>query len=99
MFCLECKSLLVPRNGKLACECGYVDDSRIIVKEKVEKQKIIEVIDEKDEHIGDDKIPLKCWNCGFVGVYFRMVQMRRSDEPPTRFYKCKKCKKVWRSGK
>ena len=99
MFCPECKLLLVQKNGKLACNCGYVQHDKIVVKERVEKPRTIEVIDEKDEHIGDDEIPVKCWNCGFVGVYFWMVQMRRSDEPPTRFYKCKKCRKVWRSGK
>jgi DNA-directed RNA polymerase subunit M len=25
-----------------------------------------------------------------------MIQTRAADEPPTRFYRCKKCKWVWR---
>ena len=28
--------------------------------------------------------------------YFWMMQTRGSDEPETKFYKCEKCKHVWR---
>ncbi|MFH2021567.1 MAG: transcription factor S [archaeon] len=99
-FCKKCKSLMVPHKGKLKCSaCGKIEEGEIILKEKINMPKDIEVIDEATEHIGDDTIPIVCWNCGYRGVYFWMVQMRRADEPPTRFYKCQKCKKVWRSGK
>ena len=99
-FCPGCKCLLVPKNGILKCSCGYSDKAENIeIKEKITKNKDIEIIDEGNEHIGDDSLPIECWNCHNTGVYFWMVQMRRADEPPTRFYKCKKCKKVWRSGK
>jgi DNA-directed RNA polymerase subunit M len=98
-FCPKCKSILVPKQGKLVCSCGFKSNSTLEFKEKIIPPKDIVILDEKDEHIGDDLIPLTCWNCSHVGVYFWMVQMRRADEPPTRFYKCKKCKKVWRSGK
>jgi transcription factor S len=99
-FCPSCKILLLPDSGVLKCKlCGFTDDSKIKVKEKLEKERKVEIIDEANEHIGDDLLPIVCWNCGSTGVYFWMVQMRRADEPPTRFYKCKKCKKVWRSGK
>ncbi|MEM3374389.1 MAG: transcription factor S [Candidatus Woesearchaeota archaeon] len=102
-FCPNCQSILIPKKGYFICSCGYkkkIDDNdeKIVIKEKIE-HKEIEIIDEENEHIGDDVLPIKCWNCGNEGVYFWMVQMRRADEPPTRFYKCKKCKKVWRSGK
>jgi DNA-directed RNA polymerase subunit M len=99
IFCPKCHTLLLPHDGLLECSCGYREFSPLVIKEKIEKPKNIEIIDEATEHIGDEVIPITCWNCGNVGVYFWMVQMRRADEPPTRFYKCKKCKKVWRSGK
>lgn len=98
-FCPNCKSMLIPKDGVLQCICGYIEFTPQVINEKFLKPKEIEVIDEALEHIGDDVAPMTCWNCGNVGVYFWMVQMRRADEPPTRFYKCKKCKKVWRSGK
>ncbi len=100
-FCPTCKSVLIPKKGKLICSCGYEKKEKVKIefKEKIDKQKEIEIIDEKTENIGDSELPIVCWNCGNKGVYFWMVQMRRADEPPTRFYKCKKCKKVWRSGK
>ncbi|MBN2367966.1 transcription factor S [Candidatus Woesearchaeota archaeon] len=98
-FCPKCGSLLIPKEGKLECGCGYSETSTIKFREEIHPPKDIEVIDEATEHIGDTVIPIVCWNCGHRGVYFWMVQMRRADEPPTRFYKCRKCKKVWRSGK
>jgi transcription factor S len=98
-FCPKCKSMLLPKKGKLVCSCGYTEKSRVEMKENLPKPKDIEIVDEAAEHVGDAEIPVVCWNCGHKGVYFWMVQMRRADEPPTRFYKCRKCKKVWRSGK
>lgn len=104
-FCPKCHSLLLPKKENnelfLICQCGYkkkLENEKIVLKEEI-NHKEIEIIDEENEHIGDDVLPIKCWNCGNIGVYFWLVQMRRADEPPTRFYKCKKCKKVWRSGK
>jgi DNA-directed RNA polymerase subunit M len=98
-FCPECKSVLVVKDNMLSCSCGYKKEGNIKFIEKIKKPKEIEILDEATEHIGDSELPIVCWNCKNVGVYFWMVQMRRADEPPTRFYKCKKCKKVWRSGK
>lgn len=101
LFCPKCGSVLIPKKGFFKCSCGFEKEieEKIVIKEKIEHPKEVEVIDTENEHIGDEVLPIKCWNCGNEGVYFWMVQMRRSDEPPTRFYKCKKCKKVWRSGK
>ena len=99
-FCPSCKKILFPKKKNFACACGHVSHAeKIILKKEKFKNKEIEVIDEDNEHIGDAVMDIPCWNCGNIGVYFWMVQMRRADEPPTRFYKCKKCKKVWRSGK
>ncbi len=37
-----------------------------------------------------------CPKCGNDEAYYWMMQTRRADEPPTRFYKCTKCGYVWR---
>ena len=100
MFCKKCKSLLVFKKKKLVCStCGETWNGRIGFREPMKKEEGIHVLDEKDEHTGDSEVPIVCWNCGNVGVYSWMVQISRADEAPTRFYKCRKCRKVWRSSK
>lgn len=96
-FCPKCKSLLIPKNGKLSCSCGFSSKNKLNFNEKLEKQKEIEIVD-GDKEYGDSTIPVVCWNCGHRGVYFK-VHFYRSDEAPLRMYKCAKCKKVWRSSK
>ena len=95
-FCPKCKSLLIPNRGKLSCSCGYTKKDTVEFKEKISHKKI-EIVDE-DHELGSDTIPVVCWNCGNRGVYVKL-NFFRGDEAPTRFYKCQKCKKVWRSSK
>ncbi len=98
-FCPKCSSLLIPKKGKLACSsCSYIKKAqeKQRFEEKIE-HKEIEVIEDGKEY-GDSTIPVVCWNCGHRGVYFK-IQYYRSDEAPIRFYKCEKCKKVWRSSR
>jgi DNA-directed RNA polymerase subunit M len=96
-FCPRCKSILVLNDDMLVCDCGYKEKSELKLREQIPEQKEIEIIEE--EHTGESEIPIICWNCGNRGVYYWMVQMSRADEAPTRFYRCKTCKKVWRSSK
>ena len=100
-FCPKCKALLIPKKKKLECSCGYTKKNKeeVILKKEEIEQNIIEIIDEDKEIEDAPEIPIVCWNCGHRGVMYWMQQMRRSDEPPTRFYRCKKCRKTWRSGK
>ena len=39
---------------------------------------------------------VKCPKCGHDEAYYKIIQTRRADEPPTRIYKCTKCGHVWR---
>lgn len=102
MFCPKCKSIMLPKtvNGKrvLQCSCGYVAnlgkaDSQI--KEKVE-------LDRKEMAIIEDEvepmpvIEAQCPKCSHGEAYFWTVQTRASDEPETKFFKCRKCSNVWR---
>ena len=100
-FCPKCGSILIPKDKVLSCNCGYKEKTKekIIIKEKIQKKDDIYVIYEDDEFIANPVVPVVCNKCGNKGAYFWVVQMRRADEAATRFYKCKKCKAVWRSSK
>ena len=77
---------------------SYKKKEKIVINETHDQKEIV-IIDEELENYGNSEVPIKCWNCGNVGVYFWLRQMARADEAPTRFYKCKKCKRVWRSSR
>ena len=104
MFCPKCGNLMVgdkKKKGYLVCrKCGY----RIKSKEKVE---IVEKFREKKREVivmGKDEglaeLPttkIMCPRCENMEAYWWMQQTRSADEPPTMFYKCKKCGYSWRS--
>ncbi len=102
MFCPKCGSLLKTKleRGKtiMHCSCGYssknLDNTEI--KEKVDiPQSKIEIVEEEVEvyPITDEVI---CDKCGNRKAYYWLVQMRAGDEGESKFYKCTKCKHVWR---
>ena len=101
MFCPKCGSILTQRKEKnktfIGCSCGYVLKSgNVEVKEEIKtKDEKIEIIDENQEALPETEID--CEHCGNKKAYFWMIQTRAGDEPETKFYKCTKCKKVWRA--
>ena len=91
---------MIPKNEKsktvMTCSCGYKskDGEGKKLSEKVEKKKEIEVV-EKDVEV----LPLideECPKCGHGKARFWTVQTRAGDEGDTKFFKCEKCKHVWR---
>ncbi len=100
MFCPKCGSLLMPKKeeGKkiMACSCGFKDKNAETnkIKEVVEKNREVEVVDEANETL--PKTEAECSKCGHNEAYFWMIQTRASDEPETRFFRCGKCKYTWR---
>jgi DNA-directed RNA polymerase subunit M len=104
MFCQKCKSLLLPKNDgrkkKMVCtSCGYEevikDGTAMTFNEKLKEKKKIEVVEKKDE----GSLPvteISCEKCDNNKAYFWLLQTRSSDEPETKFYKCTKCKHIWR---
>jgi DNA-directed RNA polymerase subunit M len=51
-----------------------------------------------------DDVPLPivdkaCPQCEHSKAYFWLQQTRAADEPPTQFFRCTKCKHVWREYK
>ena len=101
MFCPKCGSLMVPKIVKkkkvIACvSCGYIDKSgeKIELKENTEKDDNISVVDKEIETLPETEV--ECPKCHNKTAYYWTVQTRAGDEPETKFYKCKKCKHIWR---
>ena len=104
-FCKKCGGILIPsksRNGVvLACRsCGNKVKGNVraikIVEEKKDEGKIIVL--EKDITFLP-KTDIICPECDHKHAYYWLQQTREADEPPTQFFRCEKCKHVWREYK
>lgn len=85
----------MPKGKELACSCGYREGAAsTTIKEKTEKAPEIAVV-EKEESV-NVVVEAECPQCGHKEAEHWEVQTRAADEPPTRFYKCKKCRHTWR---
>jgi DNA-directed RNA polymerase subunit M len=109
-FCPRCGAIMQPKkiNGEiyLVCpRCGYkvkatdkdLESYHIKTRIKHTVKEKTTVITEKDIVEG---LPITrdvtCPRCGYHEAYYWVVQTRSADEPPTRFYKCRRCGYVWR---
>ena len=98
MFCPRCKSILLPnpQDKKIRCGCGYSSNfKKVIIKEKVENNKKIEIIDKTAETL--PKTEIECVKCGYDQAYYWLAQTRASDEAETQFFRCCKCGHQWRN--
>lgn len=91
---------MIPKKNKnnVTCSCGYVhkESVSLSVSEKIDEQKEIEVMNMQDKI---DTLPVtevECPKCGHDKARFWMMQTRSADEAETRFFRCEKCKHVWR---
>lgn len=100
-FCPKCGGVLVQKTKNFGCvRCNYSTKDKVDLKTKeiVDEAKKIEVVKEK----GGDTLPTvyeTCKKCGHKEAYFWTLQTRSSDEPETKFYRCKKCQHTWREYK
>ena len=99
MFCSKCGSILIPKkeNGKVVvkCRCGYEQkEANIQIREKAEKKEEIVMVDNEIET--HPVVDADCPKCHNDKAYFWTRQTRASDEPETKFYKCTKCRHIWR---
>lgn len=108
-FCPRCGTLMTLRRneGKMVwmCpNCGYVEDYNpsslqfTVLRQTIkhtEKEKIV-VVEEKPPETLPVTKGVVCPKCGHNEAYYWIVQTRRADEPPTRFFKCTRCGHVWR---
>ncbi|MBW6442237.1 transcription factor S [Patescibacteria group bacterium] len=97
-FCPKCGAVLVQKRKRDACpRCKYFSKNKVKLKtsEKIEDKKKINVISEKDSEV-HPIIEQECKKCGNKKAYFWTMQTRSSDEAETKFFKCTKCKTIWR---
>ncbi|AEM38052.1 transcription termination factor Tfs [Pyrolobus fumarii 1A] len=109
-FCPRCGTLMAPRRENeqvvyVCPKCGHREGaagagdvaSRVLVTtiKHSEKEKLV-VIESNMEEKLLPKTRIQCPRCSHDEAYYWVVQTRRADEPPTRFYKCTKCGHVWR---
>lgn len=96
---------IIENKKKWVCpSCGFIEEVNNaqaytnMLKQEIrhnEKERIIIVnSDKKIEAL--PKTRAICPRCGYNEAYYWVVQTRRADEPPTRFFKCANCGYVWR---
>ena len=99
-FCPNCGAMLLPKNGKLECSCGYVEDlsknnNEYEVSEEINAKETVKMLGE-DIDVG----PMTnetCPECGNDKATYKLLQTRSADEAPTRIFTCTKCKHTWRA--
>lgn len=87
-----------PMGNELSCSmCGYLYaiSKEITKATPMTPKKSDGLIDEDDNLKFVSKCGKRC-ECGSEEVSFVELQTRSADEPMTIFYKCIRCKKVWR---
>ncbi len=62
----------------------------------VKKTSEVIVIDKRSQKDLSPETSVQCPKCGHGKASWWVQQTRSGDEPPTRFFKCKKCGHVWR---
>ncbi len=101
-FCPDCGAMLMPKNGKIKCRCGYeksltnedIEDQYHMEGETNPEMKVI-VTDRNNVALPTTKIT--CYKCGGTKGYWWTLQTRSADEAPTNFIRCAKCGNTWRS--
>lgn len=83
---------------QFVCGCGYkhAAESVTLTESSGKKQDIVVVEEAASINV---VIDASCPKCGPVKAEYWELQTRSSDEPPTRFHKCKKCGHTWREYK
>ena len=98
-FCPECGAMLLPKDGKLECSCGYSknlsDNNEYEVFKKVEADETVKMLGEDVDM--RSTINETCPECGHDEAYYELKQTRSADEAPTRIFTCAKCKHTWRA--
>ena len=90
---------MVPAGSKIKCRsCGKEIAKKMYAKVITQASRKDIVVFEQN----DPDLPTKekeCEKCNNDRAFFLVIQTRSSDEPPTRFFRCTKCKFTWREYK
>ena len=105
-FCDRCGNLMMidkrRKNNFLVCRKCHktvrMKGEKMLISEVVTDKKKEIVVMGKDEGVAElPTIEIMCPNCENNEAHWWMQQTRTADEPPTLFYRCKKCGYSWRS--
>jgi len=97
-FC-DCGGLLVPsKKGAVCRSCGKMTGKKVeaMIKKQDKKKDVVVIEDNEPSLPMTDK---ECPKCHHLRAYWWLIQTRSSDEPPTQFFKCLKCRHTWREYK
>lgn len=98
-FC-GCGGVLAPLNKEtLKCRsCGKEVKKSVYGKitARAEKKEIVVIEDNAPDLPTTD---MECPKCKNSRAYWWLIQTRSADEPPTQFFRCVKCRHVWREYK
>lgn len=98
-FCPDCKSIMVPRDGKMVCrKCGKkvekAKGSEMPVSRTEQLDRVVPILEQ--ESAGLPTTNAKCPDCGNNIAFWWLRQLRSADESEVRFFRCTKCSKTWR---
>ena len=93
--------MMIPSAGKMKCrKCGHEkkpEGKAIVVgEESKQPERIMTVIDDKQDAGLPTTEEVKCPDCGNQKAYWWMRQLRSADESEVRFFRCTQCNKTWR---
>jgi len=97
-FCPKCGSILIEKRKNFGCaNCNYTAKGKIKIEstEKIKESKNKVVVKTKETNVMP-VISAVCPKCAHKEAYFWTSQTRSGDEAETRFFRCVKCKNVWR---
>jgi DNA-directed RNA polymerase subunit M len=102
-FCNKCGNVMVAKKQGsktiLTCrKCGFkMDDYKPVeIAENIEKSPLddVVIIEKNEEYLPKTKVV--CPKCSHKEAVWWIQQTRSSDEAPTLFLRCTKCKHSWR---
>ena len=104
-FCDSCGSMMRSDGDRMVCsndDCGETaeqDAERAAQFTSTEAQSGDELIETEEGAEFEGKptaTDIVCDECGYGEAWYTIKQTASADEPPTRFFKCKKCGYRWR---
>ena len=102
-FCDDCGSMMHADGDEMVCKsCGASeakDEERAASFVSTEAQSGDELVETEEGADFEGKptaTDVHCDDCGHGEAWYEIKQTGSADEPPTRFFKCKRCGKRWR---
>ena len=97
-FCPKCGSVLIEKRKNFGClKCNYSAKGKVKIESTEDMKEMKELVVVKDKETNVTPVTSAvCPKCGHKEAYFWSTQTRAADEAETKFFKCVKCKKIWR---